>query len=135
MSTILRVLKPFFTLESGDTLELSKDGKNYVVECDETFDRSKDTGDTITASYQSKFMLSAAYAQELIDEGYLESIEDTKPFVNIFDEIDNLLAKYTEELNNIDELVGAVPACVKVERTTVLHNLITVLTHLKNLKK
>lgn len=136
MSKILRVLKPFFTLEPGDTLELSNDGKNYAIECDETFDRSEDKDGAFSASYKSEFVISVAYAKELIEEGVFECIDDTpQPFINVFDEINSLLSKYTEELNNIDNLTDAVPACVKVEKTTVLRNLITVLTHLKNLKK
>ena len=55
--------------------------------------------------------------------------------MNVFDEIENLSKKFKEELDNIDLDLAGEPQCVKVEKTTVLTNLITVLDHLKTLRK
>ena len=56
-------------------------------------------------------------------------------FVNIFDQIDALIDSYTYELNTIDESMKDSPACMKVEKETVLRNMIKLLDHLKSLKK
>ena len=74
-------------------------------------------------------------------EGYLAEVKKTEPilekkdFVNVFEEIDSLLEDYTIDLGNLDEEMADMPACLKVERKTVLDNLVTLLTHLKSLKK
>ena len=39
------------------------------------------------------------------------------------------------EQKSIDKDLKDIPACVKVERQTVLQNMITLLKHLKSLKK
>ena len=51
------------------------------------------------------------------------------------DAINSFIEKYNDELESLDEDMAAVPQCVKLERYTVLNNLITLLTHLKGLKK
>ena len=76
----------------------------------------------------------------LAEDGYLENADEDNnskqsTFVNIFDEIDNLLSKYKRDLDNINEDTINLPICVKVERETVLNNLCTLLEHLKSLKK
>lgn len=135
----LRVINPFFTLEFGDILELDQDGENYTAEHNEEFDRASTDGGVYKSSLKSTFTISKDYAKELIADGYLEEFKESQAtsnkFVNIFDEIDNLLKQYQEELDTIDDSKESVPMCVKVEKTTVLSNLIKVLTHLKNLKK
>ena len=138
MAKILRVINPFFVMELGDTFEYSNENKMYVSKHNEEFYKMDDgTVNEIKSSYNSEFMISPDYAQSLIEEGYLEEVNDEpkKNFVNIFDEIDTLLEKYKKSLSNIAEEAAELPACVKVERETVLTNLITLLEHLKNLKK
>lgn len=62
-----------------------------------------------------------------------EVTEKAEPFINVFDEIDSLIEKYTYDLNNIDG--QDMPECMKVEQRTVMLNLIKVLNYLKGLKK
>lgn len=134
----LVVLKPFYMLEAGDILDLSENGKEYIASYDEQMANTIDDGNEIYGNYSSRFAISTAYAKELIDEGYLgvekKSDKDEK-FVNVFSEIDTLLGKYNDELQNIDEDYANMPQCMKVEKATVLENMIKVLGHLKNLKK
>ena len=140
MTKVLRVIDPFFVMELGDMFEYSADEKMYVsVHNEKFYSTESDTVNSITSTYNSEFKLSPEYAKTLINEGYLEEVpeaEDNKtPFVNIFDEIDNLLAKYKNGLNTIEKDTAELPTCVKVERETVLTNMITLLEHLKSLKK
>lgn len=139
MTKTLVVTKPFYMLEAGDLLELSKDGKEYIASYDEEMGNSMDDGAEVYGSFSSTFKISPAYAQELIEQGYLKNDEpvkkDNSQFVNVFSEIDNLLEKYSDEIENLDEDYATMPQCLKVEKATVLNNMITVLKHLKNLKK
>lgn len=138
MANILRVINPFFVMELGDTFEYSKETKMYLSKHNEEFYKmDSDSVNEINSTYTSEFQISAEYAQTLIDEGYLEEVDDDKKtnFVNIFDEIDSLLKKYEIECNNVSDNVIELPACLKVERETVLTNMITLLKHLKSLKK
>lgn len=138
MAKILRVIDPFFVMEVGDTLEYSNDFDMYVSHHKEEFYKMDDDSvEEIKSTYDSEFKISKEYAKQLIDEGYLEEVEDgtDKKFVNIFDEIDNLLNKYKAGLNTLKEDTEGYPACVRVERETVLTNLVTILKHLKSLKK
>ena len=137
MSKILRVIDPFFVLEVGDTLTLSDDGKFYVFERSEEFHKAGDSNE-LNSTYNSKFTISIDYAKELIKEGYLEEVESkqkTSSFVNVFDEIDNLINKYQNDLARIDIEMADQPQCLKVEKTTVLTNILSVLNHLKTLRK
>lgn len=137
MSKILKVVEPFFLVNVGDTFVLSEDGKFYVAEHNEEFHTAKDDGD-MSSSYTSEFKISIKWAQQLIEDGYLEevTISDSKPtFVNVFDEIDNLLSKYTTELKNLPNDMVDAPECLKVEKTTVISNIIKILEHLKSLRK
>ena len=138
MAKILRVIDPFFVMETGDTFEFSEESKMYVSKHKEEFYKTdSDKIDEIRSSYNSEFQISEEYAESLIREGYLEEVEDdTKPtFVNIFDEINTLLEKYKKGLETLNEDTMDLPACVKVERETVLTNMVTLLEHLKSLKK
>lgn len=135
MSKTLKVIDPFLRLDYGDTFELTADGQHYESSVEENFSDVRDDGSQYTTKYNGKFTISKEYAENMVKEGYLEEVKDKKDFVNIFDEIDNLLNKYTDELKNIDEDWPNIPPCLKVEKTTVLDNLITVLSHLKSLKK
>lgn len=137
MSKTLRVIDPFFVLELGDTLTLSEDGKFYTFERNEEFHKAGDNNN-LNSTYSSNFKISLDYAKELIRDGYLEEVDPKQKassFVNVFDEIDNLIARYQKELANIDLDMAGQPQCVKVEKTTVLTNILSVLNHLKTLRK
>lgn len=134
MAKTLRVIDSFFVMEIGDTFVLSEDGKYYISCHNEEF-RKDDEDDFINSSYKSEYRISPEYAKELIDNGYLEEVGGSKNFVNVFDEIDNLINNYQKELSNLDKDLAGEPQCVKVEKTTVLTNLLSVLTHLKTLRK
>ena len=138
MAKVLRVINPFFVMELGDTFEYSEDSKMYVSKHKEEFYKmDSDKLNDIKSSYNSEFQISTEYAQSLIEEGYLEeaSEKEKTSFVNIFDEIDNLLNKYKTGLESLEEDMIGLPTCVKVERESVLTNLVTLLEHLKSLKK
>lgn len=136
MSNILRVIEPFFVTETGDTFTLGKSGM-YEYTRSEEF-RKNSTDSDVTSAYTTEFSISKDYAKELIDEGYLEEVVDTPKkanFVNVFDEIDNLIVEYTKQLKTVDTDLADQPQCVKVEKTTVLSNILKVLSHLKTLRK
>lgn len=140
MNKTLIVKKPFFTLDSGDTMELNENGDMYVSTYNEDMTTSADDGNDVYGSYSTSLKISPAYAEELIEQGYLmpelpEKTKSNSQFVNVFSEIDTLLDKYTDELGNLDKDYKDAPQCLKVEKATVLDNMITVLKHLKNLKK
>ena len=136
MTNKLRVIEPFYNLETGDELELSRDGKNYVFEVSESNASTSDSGSTNNASFSAKFTISVDYAKQLVKDGYLEEEAEREPdFKNIFTEIDNLISTYGIELKNIDNEFANQPACLKVEKQTVLNNMIKVLSHLRGLKK
>lgn len=138
MNKKLRVIDPFFTLECGDILELSEDGSSYSISINEKFDCGDKSGKDMTSSYFGRFTISLDYAKCLLREGYLEPVEDEKQnsqFVNIFTEIDRLINEYETDLSNVDDSCKDMPACVRIEKTTVLENVLTLLKHLKGLKK
>lgn len=136
MSKILKVVKPFFIMEAGDTFELSADEKEYVSAI--SMEHHEDDEErSMVSSYNAKYSISKEYAENLIAEGFL--VEDApaqdKKFVNVFDEIADLRKEYKEELAAIDDEMANMPACMKVEKETVLTNLINVLDYLNSLKK
>ena len=137
MTKILKVIKPFYVMEVNDTFELSQDGTVYSRVFTEVLDNQTDNGVTTKATYTSDYTISKEYAKQLIEQGYLAEVapKEEKPFVNVFDEIDALIAKYTEDLNNLSNTKGEIPDVIKLENTTVLLNLIKVLNHLASLKK
>ena len=137
MAKILRVIEPFLVVNIGDTFEYSNEEKMYISRHNEEFYKTDDSVNDVKSSYNSEFKISVEYANALIAEGYLEEATEIsdKLFVNIFDEIDTLLEKYEGDLKTIDKDMSDLPACVKVERQTVLANMITLLKHLKSLKK
>ena len=135
MSKTLEVIEPYFTLSVGDTLELTKDGKYYEISRKDEFSKVGKNGEDYTSSYSSTYLISVEMAKELINEGFLAEGTANTTFVNVFDEIDNLLDKYTKELNNIDKDMKGCQECVKLEKFTVLSNMIKLLSHLKGLKK
>ena len=139
MTKTLRVINPFFVMELGDLFEYSEETKMYESKHKEDFYKADDESvNEIKSTYSSEFRISPQYAKTLIKEGYLEEVpEDEKntPFVNIFDEIEALLTQYKSQLKTIEKDMADLPACVRVERQTVLSNMITLLEHLKSLKK
>lgn len=137
MSKTLIVVKPFYMLDAGDILQLSEDGLTYKATYNEQIANTIDDGADIYGDYSSALTISVGYAKELIEQGYLmsEPEQNKTEFVNIFTEIDKLLTKYSNELLTIEKDFADQPACVKVEKITVLNNMIKLLNHLKNLKK
>lgn len=138
MAKTLRVINPFFMADKDDTFVLSDDGKFYIAEHNEEFQAFGSDDTDTKSSFSSTFTISINWAKELIEEGYLEEVSpktEKSTFVNVFDEIDILLKKYSDELKNLPKDMADAPECVKVERTTVLTNIITVLEHLKSLRK
>lgn len=137
MVKTLRVIEPFFVMEVGDMFEWNDDTQMYVSTHAEEFHKSQDADSEINSTYNSNFSISAGYADDLIKEGYLEAVDTDakKNFVNVFDEIQRLINKYNDELINLQEDMANMPECLKVERTTVLNNIISVLNHLNGLKK
>lgn len=135
MKKTLKVVEPFFNLGIDDTFELMDNG-NYVAERTEEYNKQGAFGEELTSSLTSSLSISPDYAKSLIKDGYLEEVvekkEEDSKFVNVFDEIDSLLDSYSHRLNNIDK---DLPEVLKLEETTVLSNLVKVLTHLKQLKK
>ena len=136
MTKILKVIKPFFVMEVGDTFEYSDDTKDYKSVYSEEHNSSNEENSTVVSSYNSVYTISEDYAKMLIENGYLEEVTpNDKRFVNIFDEIDSLLAKYSTDLNILLNSTDDTPQCLKVEKETVLRNMIKLLQHLKSLKK
>lgn len=138
MAKTLRVIDPFFIMELGDIFEYDENSKMYVSKRKEEFYKTDDDSiNEIKSTYNAEFTISEDYAKTLIEDGFLEEASECdKPgFVNVFDEIDSLLIKYKKGLETINEDCAELPACVKVERETVLNNLVTLLEHLKSLKK
>lgn len=134
MNKTLKVVKPFMHLVPGDTFELNNDG-TYTAEQNEEFNRTDDAFGDFKSSLSSKFTVSEDYIKELAKNGIVELPKEDKPFVNVFDEIDNMLNTYSDDLANINIEMEHAPECVKLEKVTVLKNLIKALDHLKNLKK
>ncbi len=137
MNKTLNVIEPFMYFEPGDVFERTEDG-NYVCEDSEFTTVNNESNGEMKTSYTSKFVISNKYAEELVKKGILEdpfATKNTEPFVNVFDEIDDMLTIYTNKLKNLDEDMKDQPTCLKVEKTTVLNNMIKLLNHLKGLKR
>ena len=137
MNKTLNVIEPFMYFEPGDVFERAEDG-NYVYEDSEFTTVNDESDGEMKTSYTSKFVISSKYAEELVKKGILEdpfATKDVEPFVNVFDEIDDMLTIYSNELKNIDKDMKDQPTCLKVEKTTVLNNMIKLLNHLKGLKR
>jgi hypothetical protein len=136
MTKILKVIKPFFVMENGDTFEYNADTDQYESVYNEEHNSSNEDNSTVVSSYNSVYRISKEYAKMLLDNGYVEEVDDKKRFVNIFDEIDNKLSEYNKGLyvlkSKSDENT---PQCLLVEKETVLRNMIKLLEYLKGLKK
>ena len=136
MTKILKVIKPFFVMENGDTFEYNADTDQYESVYNEEHNSSNEDNSTVVSSYNSVYRISKEYAKMLLDNGYVEEVDDKKRFVNIFDEINNKLSEYNNELYSIKSKADEnTPQCLLVEKETVLRNMIKLLEYLKGLKK
>ena len=136
MTKILKVIKPFFVMENGDTFEYNADTDQYESVYNEEHNSSNEDNSTVVSSYNSVYRISKEYAKMLLVNGYVEEVDDKKRFVNIFDEIDNKLSEYNNELYTLKTKADEnTPQCLLVEKETVLRNMIKLLEYLKGLKK
>ena len=136
MTKILKVIKPFFVMENGDTFEYNADTDQYESVYNEEHNSSNEDNSTVVSSYNSVYRISKEYAKMLLDNGYVEDVDDKKRSVNIFDEINNKLSEYNEELYALKSKADEnTPQCLLVEKETVLRNMIKLLEYLKGLKK
>lgn len=139
MTKILKVIKPFFVMEVGDTFEYDNNTDQYKSVYNVENNSSNDNNSTVMSSYSSVYTISAEYAKILVGQGYLEQVDEnttkSKKFVNIFDEIDNLINAYNKDLAEALRSDDNTPQCLKVEKETVLRNMIKLLEHLNSLKK
>ena len=136
MAKILKVIKPFFVMENGDTFEYNADTDKYESVYNEEHNSSNEDNSTVVSSYNSVYRISKEYAKMLLDNGYVEEVDDKKRFVNIFDEINNKLSEYNNELCDLKSKADEnTPQCLLVEKETVLRNMIKLLEYLKGLKK
>ena len=136
MTKILKVVKPFFVMENGDTFEYNADTDQYESVYNEERNSSNEDNSTVVSSYNSVYRISKEYAKMLLDNGYVEEVDEKKRFVNIFDEIDNKLNEYNNELYTLKTKADEnTPQCLLVEKETVLRNMIKLLEYLKGLKK
>lgn len=136
MTKILKVIKPFFVMENGDTFEYNADTDQYESVYNEEHNSSNEDNSTVVSSYNSVYRISKEYAKMLLDNGYVEEVDKKARFVNIFDEIDNKLSEYNNELCTLKSKADEnTPQCLLVEKETVLRNMIKLLEYLKGLKK
>ena len=136
MTKILKVIKPFFVMEIGDNFEFDSNTNQYKSVYSEEHNESNDENSTMMSSYNSEYTISEDYAKMLVDNGYLTEVGSKEnTFINIFDEIQNLLIKYNNDLTDVLNSTDDTPQCLKVEKETVLRNMIKLLTHLASLKK
>lgn len=136
MTKILKVIKPFFVMENGDTFEYNADTDQYESVYNEEYNSSNEDNSTVVSSYNSVYRISKEYAKMLLYNGYVEEVDDKKRFVNIFDEIDNKLSEYNEELYTLSNGDNDdTPQCLLVKKETELRNMIKLLEYLKGLKK
>lgn len=136
MTKILKVVKPFFVMEEGDTFEYNEETNQYESVYNEEHNSSNEDNSTVVSSYNSVYRISKEYAKMLLDNGYVEEVDEKKRFVNIFDEIDNKLSEYNNELYTLKTKADEnTPQCLLLEKETVLRNMIKLLEYLKGLKK
>lgn len=139
MDKNLKVIKNFDQMEVGDIYNLSDDNKTYVCEinnADSYIDAR--SGATMKSNSSYKHEISSAYADKLIELGYLAPVTkktDDVEYKNVFEEMKKLQEGYIEDLKNLDENYKDQPACVKIEAETVLTNMIKLIDHLLSLKK
>lgn len=134
MNETLIVTKPYCWMEPGDTFKLSEDGNSYInIHTHEYTNTDRDMD--ITSKSETTCSISKEIATSLLNMGILKEDGTEARFVNVFDRIDEMIHTYNEDLINIDKDTEDFPQCMKVEKETVLRNLIKVLSYLKTLKK
>ena len=133
MSNKLIVVKPFNSLQKGDTFVLNN-GK-YICSIKETTDGTcvKDNMDYEMTTTNTT-VLSVDTAKSLIESGYLKDEIEKKSEKTVFDEMDGLLSAYYDRIANLDEEFKDAPTCLKNEAEVTTLNLIKVLRHLKTFK-
>lgn len=134
MTKTLKVINPFFVMEVGDTFERTEDGK-YVSSYSSTYSSADSDNNCADSTYNSTYEISENYANTLVQEGFLEEVKPESDYVNVFDEINKLIDVYATDLKNMSQEMLDAPECLKVEKRTVLENLIKTLDHLNSLKK
>ena len=86
--------------------QFSDEENGYVCEVnrDDSYLDAR-TGSKYSAKSSYKNVISANYAQKLIDNGYLTLLEEPKKkedHVNVFNEMKTLLDTYMKDLGNLD---------------------------------
>ena len=132
MNKTLTVIKPYGWMEPGETFELSEDGKMYTNTHTTEYNSVCKNND-IASKATTVYSISPDFAKALIEDGYLS--EPVDKFCNVFDTMDSMLETYHADLDNLDEDMKNLPACVKIEKETVLRNLIKTVSYLRSLKK
>lgn len=148
MEKVLKVIKPIriafgsddiYYISVGDELVRNTDGSysHNVSSKNEQFYENQ----SHVTEFESSMKLDNEYIQDLIKSGYLA--EDTPVQVKneckcnyskLYNKIDELLAQYAKDIENIDKDLKDYPECCKLEKRTVLLNLINLLTELKSYK-
>ena len=136
MNKTLTVIKPYGWMEPGEIFELSTDGKTYVNTHTNEYSSTLKDAD-INSKMVTEYSISTDFAKDLISNGILDDGEkkEDRNFVNVFDTMDDMLDTYQKDLDNIDTDMKDSPACLKIEKETVLRNLIKTLSYLRSLKK
>lgn len=135
MNKTLKVIKPYGWMEYGEVFELSNDGKSYVNSRTNEYTTTYKDSD-FSSKLESSFSISTDYAKALVDEGVLsEDVENPSEYKNVFNAMDDMIDTYQEDLNNIETDMKDSPQCLKVEKETVLRNLIKAVSYLRSLKK
>ena len=134
MDKVLKVKKSFLGVEIGDTFEYNKDENTYNCDKSNIYSYCGNNECTVKSNYSVS--LSVDETKGFIEKGYLEAVKNDKKseHVNVFDKIDSLIRLYTADLNNLDEDMKDSPVCMKVEKQTVLENMIDTLWSLKQYK-
>ena len=136
MNKTLTVIKPYGWMEPGEIFEPSADGKTYVNTHTNEYSSTLKDAD-INSKMVTEYSISTDFAKDLISNGILDDGEkkEDRNFVNVFDTMDDMLDTYQKDLDNIDTDMKDSPACLKIEKETVLRNLIKTLSYLRSLKK
>lgn len=134
MEKLLKVNKPIYSMEEGEMLNLSEDGKSYVGGYSNETSLANENSD-YTVKMSGEVVLSAEYASDLVKAGILEEVKTDEKKENVFDKIDEMIGVFNRDLENLDEDMKNEPEVLKIEKETVLENLLQVLNYLKTLKR
>lgn len=147
MTKLLKVTSPIWDLEIGDTFTFDENTKTYTAKDESSYAESGDCG-SMTFTHSAQCTISEDMAKSLIEDGFVAEFpgtkdntkavsanKDDKKFVNVFNVMDDLRSTYNNDLTHIDATCADCPECLKVERITVLKNLISLIDYLKTFKK